>query len=62
MGGELSHKQLKVLRFIDQRGISTSKILDIFETENGNVEVYSVIIFKNYKVKDTVEKKSSLGS
>ena len=33
---------------MDQRGISASKILGIFETENGNVDVSSAIIFKNY--------------
>ena len=54
LGVELSHK-LEVLRSIDQRGINTSKILDIFETENGNVEVYSVIIFKNYMKKAATE-------
>ena len=38
LGVELSHKQLEVLRYIDQRG-SASKILDTLETGKGNVEI-----------------------
>ena len=48
LGVELPHKKPEVLRSMDQRGISASKILGIFETENGNVDVSSAIIFKNY--------------